>query len=46
MLFGGADNANCTYKRTNMGGVGGGGGGGVVYPYFPQIYETLYQKSI
>ena len=42
MLFGGADNANCTYKRTNM----GGGGGGVVYPYFPQIYETLYQKSI
>ena len=41
MLFGGADNANCTYKRTNM-----GGGGGVVYPYFPQIYETLYQKSI
>ena len=43
MLFGGADNANCTYKRTNM---GGGGGGGVVYPYFPQIYETLYQKSI
>ena len=44
MLFGGADNANCTYKRTNMGGGGGGGGG--VYPYFPQIYETLYQKSI
>ena len=44
MLFGGADNANCTYKRTNMGG--GEGGGGIVYPYFPQIYETLYQKSI
>ena len=43
MLFGGADNANCTYKRTNMGGMGGGG---VVYPYFPQIYETHNQKSI